>query len=67
MTTTMREPFSQEAQNLAYQSGIRQLAPLVDRIRALEALVAGLTARLESLEQAQNKSVPPHLREREVR
>jgi hypothetical protein len=40
MTTTAREPFSQEAQNIAYQSGIRQLAPLVDQIRALDALVA---------------------------
>jgi hypothetical protein len=62
----MRTQFSKEAQNITYQSGIRQLAPLVDRIRALEALVAGLTARLESLEQAQSKSVPPLL-EREVR
>ena len=32
MTATNRKPFSPEAQNVAYQSGIRQLAPLVDRI-----------------------------------
>ena len=53
MTTTTREPFSQEAQHIAYQSGIRQLAPLVDRIRNLEAQVAALTQRLEALEQAE--------------
>jgi hypothetical protein len=57
----MRKPYSAEASVLAYQSGIRQLAPLVDRIRALEAAVKTLTARLDALEQAQKSSTPVHL------
>jgi len=57
----MRRPYSAEASALAYQSGIRQLAPLVDRIRNLEATVAALNERLDAAERAQKKSAPPHL------
>ena len=60
MTATNRKPYSEEAQSIAYQSGVRQLAPLVDRIIALEKTVAELKAAIESL-------TPPSLRGREVR
>ena len=63
MTMTDRKPFSQEAQNIAYKTGIRELAPLVDRIRALEQTVAELKTRVDAFE----RSTAPHLREREVR
>ena len=60
MTSTTRKPLSAEAQNIAYQSGVRQLAPLVDRIIELEKTVAELKALVESL-------TPPSVRGRELR
>ena len=48
-STNSRKPFSQEAQNIAYKAGVRELAPLVDRIIALEKTVAELKAAIESL------------------
>ena len=55
-----KKPFSAEAQNIAYQSGVRQLAPLMDRIIELEKTVAELKAVVESL-------TPPSARGRELR
>ena len=61
MTSTTRKPFSAEAQNIAYKTGIRELAPLMDRIIELETQVAALATRLDALEQAHKNSTPIHL------
>jgi hypothetical protein len=57
--TTFAHPttlVSEEARRIAYATGIRELAPLVDRIRNLEAQVAALTDRLDAAERAQRKT-----------
>ena len=58
---------SKEASVLAYQIGLANIAPLVQRVLDLEAQVAAITERLDAVESAQRKSVPLHLKNMEVR
>lgn len=71
---------SDEAKSIAYESGIKALAPVVQRIINLERQVAALNARLEELEKSsqlsalnarvealEKASAPAHLRHVEKR
>jgi len=71
---------SDEAKSIAYESGIKVLAPVVQRIIHLERQVAALAARVEALENSsqvasltarvealEKASAPAHLRHVEQR
>lgn len=58
---------SQEATNLAYSAGIRELAPLIQRVFDAEAQIVVLKKQVESLELAAKNSQPVHLRNVEKR
>jgi hypothetical protein len=71
---------SNEAKSIAYESGIKVLAPVVQRIINLERQVASLADRVESLEKSglvaalaarvealEKASAPAHLRHVEKR
>ena len=55
---------SQEANELAYRVGLRELAPLVQRLIDAEIQLQTLSARIEFLER---QSVPVHLKSIEKR
>ncbi len=62
----MELTLSQEAHDFAYRLGLREIAPLAQRVINLETILATLTARVERLE-AEAKKQSPHLRSIEKR
>ena len=51
-------PLSGEAKRIAYDTGVRQLEPLAQRVIDLEAQVKTLTDRLSALESVPKCSAP---------